>query len=427
MAGGYLGPRLRAEDGDPAERPIPPLSARAFNSGFAQAEPAFNGLACGRDGQIYYVLPSASLAVGAQLYAYDPAGDRIRHLGDLTAAAGEAGRHAVPQGKVHTGLAEFAGRLFFATDLDYHGPGPATGASPPDGYRPFPGGHFLAYTPADGRFQDLGVAVPGEGIVSMALDPGRFRLYALTWPSGCLVWLDIRTGERGNLGPVQEGGERRPAGPRYRTICRSLGVDPRDGSVYLSRADGAILRYQYREDAIVMVDRVALRRDYFGSFDPASPTTMGYNWRQVVWSPRDRAFYGVHGGSGYLFRFDPDGGDIAIGPRLASLPSQRSGRADRFAFGYLGFTLGPDGRTLYYLTGAPTAEFHLVTYDLASQCYADHGAVSLADGERPTDINSIAIGRDDAVYALARVASGGHPRTDLIRIAAGPCLLSAVP
>ncbi len=33
-------------------------------------------------------------------------------------------------------------------------------------------------------------------------------------------------------------------------------------------------------------------------------------------------------------------------------PSRRSGMYDEFSYGYLGFTLGPDGHTLYYLTGA---------------------------------------------------------------------------
>ena len=73
---------------------------------------------------------------------------------------------------------------------------------------------------------------------------------------------------------------------------------------------------------------------------------------------------------------------------------------DKFYYGYLGFTLGPDGRTLYYLTGGPpivngkrlTArnsnqlgatgeeDLHLVTYEIPSGKYRDHGALYFADG-----------------------------------------------
>ena len=78
---------------------------------------------------------------------------------------------------------------------------------------------------------------------------------------------------------------------------------------------------------------------------------MAYNWRQVVWVEAEEAFYGVHGNSGYLFRFDPRAGAIDVLERLTAMPSKRSGMFDQFSYGYLGFTLGPDGETLYYLTG----------------------------------------------------------------------------
>ena len=39
--------------------------------------------------------------------------------------------------------------------------------------------------------------------------------------------------------------------------------------------------------------------------------------------------------------------------RLTSVPSKLTGMGDQFSYGYLGFKLGPDGRTIYYLTGGP--------------------------------------------------------------------------
>jgi hypothetical protein len=108
---------------------------------------------------------------------------------------------------------------------------------------------------------------------------------------------------------------------------------------------------------------------------------------------------------------------------------------DQFSYGYLGFKLGPDGRTIYYLTGGPiyiegkrvmgassTAkgeakgleDLHLVTYDIPSGQYRDNGAVFYPDGQRPLYVNSIAIGDDGTVYTLARITENGKTRTDLI-------------
>jgi len=46
----------------------------------------------------------------------------------------------------------------------------------PEGYKPYPGGHFFSYDLADGRFEDLVTGVPEEGIIAMQLDPTRKRI-----------------------------------------------------------------------------------------------------------------------------------------------------------------------------------------------------------------------------------------------------------
>ena len=125
--------------------------------------------------------------------------------------------------------------------------------------------------------------------------------------------------------------------------------------------------------------------------------------------------------------------------RLTSLPSKLSGMFDQFSYGYLGFTLGPDRRTIYYLTGGPiyidgkrvtgkatTAkgeakgleDLHLVTYDIPTAKYVDQGAIFMKDGQRPLYVNSIAVGKDGTVYTLCRIKSGDHTRTDLISVPA---------
>jgi hypothetical protein len=67
---------------------------------------------------------------------------------------------------------------------------------------------------------------------------------------------------------------------------------------------------------------------------------------------------------------------------------------------------------------------HLITYDISSGKFVDHGAIFFADGQRPAYVNSIAVGKDGTVYALSRITANGKTRTDLMSI---PAALIRVP
>lgn len=414
------------------------LIARAYDSGFDKAHDTYNGMSAASDGRIYYVLCSEEAEVAGQMFVYDPATDRTRHLGDLNEACGEKDLKAVAQGKSHVKFVEREGRLYFATHIGYYSivDGMETVGIPPAGMKPYPGGHLLAYDMASGKFHDLGIAPRAEGILTMNMDARRGRIYGITWPSGCFFRYDLERKEMKDLGAFSEQGEK-GRGPTYRTLCRSIAIDPTDGSAYFTRSTGEILRYDYRSEVVAPVVGDDLKKDYFGQYDITSPGHMAYNWRQVVWYEPDKMIYGVHGNSGYLFRFDPRAVRVEVLDRLTSRPSQRSGMFDQFSYGYLGFELGPDGRTLYYLTGAPIYEngrrvvgknstaageakgledLHLITYDIPTSTYKDHGAVFFENGQRPTWVNSIAVGKDGAVYSIARITANGRTRADLFRI-----------
>ncbi|MBN2270703.1 MAG: hypothetical protein JXN61_08820, partial [Sedimentisphaerales bacterium] len=307
---------------------------------------------------------------------------------------------------------------------------------PPEGYKPYPGGHLLAYDMTTGEFEDLAKAPRGEGILTTNMDTLRGRLYAITWPSGRFLRYDLASKELKDLGKISREGEN-GKGDDYRTLCRAITVDPRDGSAYFTTGDGDILRYRYDSDSIETVKDEDMKKDYFGLYDPTSPGHMAYNWRQVLWCESENAVYGVHGNSGYLFRFDPDVPRVDVIERITSEPSKRCGMYDQFSYGYLGFTLGPDGRTIHYLTGGPvyidgkrvrgksttamgeskgTENLHLITYDISTGKYKDHGPIFYPDGQRPAYVNSIAVGNDGTVYTLARITENGRTRTDLISI-----------
>jgi hypothetical protein len=414
------------------------LIAKVYDSDFAHAHDTYNGMGVGSDGKIYYVLSSEQVGVAAQMRSFDPQTRKIAKLGDLTEASGEKGRNAIAQGKSHVNFVEADGKLYFATHVGYYSivDGMEKMGIPPKGMEPYPGGHLLAFDMKSGTFEDLAIAPEREGIITMNMDTKRRRIYGITWPTGYFFRFDLAKREVKNLGRVAADGEN-GTGKRYETICRSIAVDPNDGSAYFTNSRGEIRRYRYDTDALETVASEDMRKDYFGQYDPHSAGHMGYNWRQTVWHSGTNAIYGVHGNSGYLFRFTPREQRLDVLGRITSEPSQRTGMFDQFSYGYLGFALGPDGDTLYYLTGGPVFEggrrvrgkdstakgeskgqenLHLVTWHIPTATYRDHGPIFFENGDRPAYVNSIAVGKDGAVYALTRVTEKGKTRTDLMAV-----------
>ncbi len=415
------------------------LIAKPYYSGFEKAHDTYNALSAASDGKIYYVLSSESLEEGGKFCVYDPATDQTAIIADLTEACGEKDLKAVPQGKSHVRFFEMNGKLYFSTHVGFYeliDGMDRLPQNPPSGYKKYPGGHFLSYDLATGELEDLALVPHGEGMVSMTMDTERGHCYGITWPTGYFIHYDVNEGKLHDLGLISQKGEAGMPGEDFRTLCRSLLVDPRDGKVYFSTAEGKIYTYHPDNPQIEQLEEADLKRDYFGRYDFTRPGSMGYNWRKIFWYAPEEVAYGVHGNSGYLFKFDPRTQQIELLRRIASEPSQKLGMYDLFSYGYLGFQLGPDKETIYYLTGSPIFEngkwlrgvdsiakgaargeenLHLVTYHIPTGKYTDHGPIFYADGARPTYINSIAVGQDGHIYTLARFEHNGKIIQDLVK------------
>lgn len=419
----------------------PGLKAKAFYSGFPHAHDTYLALSRASDGNIYYILSSEKPDEGGKFYVFEPTTEKTTLLADLTDACDEKGLRALAQGKSHVEFYEADGKLYFGTHVGYYemiGGMEHLPQNAPDGLALYPGGHFLAYDLHTGQMENLGIMPHGEGVLSMAVDVLRKQILALSWPSGYLIHLNLITGEIKNLGLTSHQGEAGKVGADYRVLCRSILNDPATGKFYFSTAEGDIYGYDpQREGSFYRLEDVHLRLDYFGQFDPTQPGSMGYNWRKVIWNDKEGVAYGIHGNSGYLFRFDPERQSLELLERLTSLPSRRSGMFDQFSYGYLGFQFGPDGETIYYLTGGPIYQagkriegekqlakggakglenLHLVTYHIPSGKYTDHGPIFYPDGSIPTYVNSIAIDFQGRVYALARMQTEFGEIQDLIQV-----------
>ncbi|HRP31293.1 MAG TPA: hypothetical protein PKV73_05360 [Agriterribacter sp.] len=416
------------------------FTATTYDSGFSLSHDTYNGIFCASDGKIYYVLCSISKDEGGRMYCFDPASKEITFCGDLTEICGEKGLKAIPQGKSHVTFVESDGKLFFATHIGYYDliDGRDMKGAPPEGYKPYPGGHLLSYDLKEKTFTDYGVAPANEGVLTMNMDTRRGIVYGITWPKGHFFRYNIQQRAMTDFGTISKDGED-GKGDRFRVLCRSIAIDPHDGAAYFSTSEGDIFKCESDAASLVLVGKETLRKDYFGHYDPASPGHMGYNWRQVFWHEPDKLFYGIHGNSGYLFSFDPRSCSVELLQRITSVPSRKTGMFDQFSYGYLGFVLGHDEQTIYYLTGAPIFEngkmvlgkkatgkgeakglehLHCITYNLTTRRYCDHGPVFFKNGQSPLYVNSITIGLDGTVYFLGRITENGTTRTDLISIGA---------
>ena len=410
------------------------LIAKPYNSGFSNAHTTYNAISTGSDGKIYYVLSTTLIDTAAQMYSFDPQTLNIERLADLSEICGEKNMKTVAQGKSHVEFYESKGKLYFGTHLGYYDKSGSGGKEQmsttyKDGYSAYQGAHLISFDMQKKTFEDLGTPVKNEGILTMKMDTLRGLIYGLSWPTGYLFRYNIDGKKVTDLGAFTGKGEDGTVGKDFRVICRSIVLNEDDGTIYLSNAEGLIKELKVGQDSLKTIQGADFKKDYFGTFDVTKSGNMAYNWRQAFWYAPEKVVYGVHGNSGYLFRFDPGTSNVEVLDRLTSLPSKRSGMNDLFGYGYLGFELGPDGHTIYYFTGSPVAQsgsdtslvnkvedLHLITYDISKRKYSDHGLVVFPNGESPRRVQSITIAKDGTVYGLGNITENGKTRADLFSI-----------
>jgi hypothetical protein len=343
-----------------------------------------------RDGKVYAGL--AYHGGDGHLVYYDSKTDRVHDVGNLTELCGESHVKRGPQSKIHAKFGEGRdGRIYFGTHagLWWNYARFATR----EGY---PGAHWMAFDPKNGRVEDFGLGVRNEGINTGAYDPLFNRIYGLTHPRGHFVYYDVATRRSVDKGRVNN----------FESICRTLGIDD-EGNVYGSFGQGQVFRYDPRSDEItelpvqlpIRQKGISLGRDYLKSET---------SWRTVVWDSQTKQFFGVEESATILFSFKPRNNEVHRLGQL-SIPALDDSRSVPYAT--LSLTLGPD-RKLYY--GAAGREFdyggssgpataHLVTWDLASGRREDLGEMLLADGRRVLGTNAADTGPDGTIYMVGAI------------------------
>lgn len=138
--------------------------------------------------------------------------------------------------------------------------------------------HPSGFARSDSNFDSLSVASDGclyYTLCSHHIDT-HARVYRLQ-PGGDPVCL----GDLGEI--VGEAGD----GEQYFCLCRSIAVDPRDGSAYFTNADGGVRRYCYETGAVERM-RTAGGWTKRSTWSPtrwlraAMPTTACCAWRTAA-------------------------------------------------------------------------------------------------------------------------------------------------
>jgi hypothetical protein len=353
---------------------------------------AITSLLAASSGKIY----GATSGETAYLFVYDPAINKVRHLGQIK---GQQGVH-------HSLVQDSRGNLYLGTGLNVLRPLELTRNIPnardsisnalwedvKGPYRSYAGGHLHRYDPAAGDSQvlmpdescpleDLGIPVPNNGIYALAIDPPREVIYGLTYPDGRLFAYRIAEKKFRDLGEVDRGVVFHGPERDWRSLPRALTVDDA-GRVYTSGESGLLICYDPFQDKIVSTG-LKIPGEYY--------PVQAYTGHPVVeYFARDPKGL-LYGGSsdGFLFSFDP------AARKLVNLGKPRVSRRLR------ALTLGRNG-LVYMVAGERFEPCRLFSYDPKGGGFHDLGVIAVDRSPhyswRGYQFDSMTTGADGTVY-----------------------------
>lgn len=406
------------------------IPAEIFNPGYLEGDSNYHCLTAASNGKIYFAVNSHHPDASVRIYRFDTNKDRITLVVDVSEALGLDPKKQIIHGKIHTPLIEHNGYLYFATHTSqYDGNVPMK--NPSDGRAPYEGGHFMRLNLDTEELEDLAhLNLPNEGIITMEVDKVEGTLYGLTWPTGLLISYNLEEGLLQNWGSVHERGEWGHMPNEWDFVCRTLGVDDK-GVIYGSSSTGRVWQFDKTQQRPVNyyknLDLDAVPPIQSSSFEMKPEIHYFWrNWRTITWNPNTDSFWALHGGSSQLFEFSPSKGEIrSIRPMIPN--GIEAGRRNPLRT-QLGFMLGPNNTLFYLAHGLPvnveerkpaTTSVHLLTYQIDTDTFTDHGVVMGSDNRRIYFTESIDIGQDGHLYSLAWVETIGQKKMQEVQAARG--------
>jgi hypothetical protein len=383
-----------------------PLRAIAIDAGFDGADCSYHSITLASDGRIYFSLSGHRIDKNVHFCSYDPKHDKMVFSREINEALkNEDTTKTVPQGKIHSGLMEAGKKLYFSTHIGYY-------KEDRQGRGKYPGFHLMYYDLKTDKLVDMVRGPEGEGMIATSLDAKRLLMYGLTYPSSLLFKYDIKAGKLTQLTNPHAESADFTRSFNSMNITRVLAMDPQ-GHVYGSCLDGSIWRLDEHDNPVI-VPHVNVLQGLAGTVDELG--RLNNNWRAVLWDDKDKCFYGTHMGTQSLFKFDPDKMKIKPLTRFSAQAFRDTGHTylskTKVPLSQLGFAMGPK-HTLYHIVHGRPIEMagrttystvgRLVTYNLDTGEYKDHGPIFCQNDRRLTFVESILLHPSGDIYAVGSV------------------------
>ena len=260
------------------------------------------------NGRIY----GATTGKQSYLFTFDPMTNKVYPLGRIPGARGV--HHCILEGKggivyLGGGLNEIE-LLTLSKDMP-HGRRAIENQLWADikaKYDAYEGGHLYAYDPVEGddgvyfneekaKVKDLGIAVPGNSVYAMTIDPAGEKIYGISYPDAVFFEYDIAAGTFKQYGKWMEmlsypGPER-----SWRGVPRALAVSS-DGKVW-SSGDNGLLHCFDPANSKIVPSMMRVPGEYW--------ETQNYNAFPVVeqlFAEEDGTLFGTSS-DGFVFRAIP--------------------------------------------------------------------------------------------------------------------------
>lgn len=275
---------------------------------------AYTAIHAAPDGRVY--LGTTFYDGFGRFLMLPPGANQFQVITDTAAATGERTPGPYAQAKIHTKpVVAPDGRVYFGTKSGKPAATERWQAS-------YPGGHLLAYDPRSGQVTDLGIPRPRQSFISLAVDPGRGTIYALTDPEMHLIAFDPRSRTFADNGVLS------PSYPPTRYL-----VSLANGDVYHPAGADAFVRFDADAGRIV---RVSLQFTGRGNYEPPYATIASLDGRRI---------YGVGESSGQVYTFTPGERMIAVQLHGAAVVEGASGGPHHYTI-----AAAPDGHVYYTAT-----------------------------------------------------------------------------
>ncbi len=334
-------------------------TAYKIPSQYTNQESGYFSIIEGHNGRIY--IGAAKYGVDAYLIEFDPKTKTMSRAVDVHKVIGSDAKGFAAQAKIHTrnNVGE-SGTIWFGSKQGY----PEKGEKRDD----YLGGYVLSYDPKTGKTEHYGIPKKNHGVISVAPDESRGRVYVSTCSderpiehSNFMV-LDLKTKHYRDLGDTEQ---------MYAFIV----VDDK-GRAYHPVRGGTVMRFEPETDK---AERLKI------TIDGAAPSKVFtrddtiLNWEV---SPDRKTLYAVEMTTNALYAFDLTAtGDTLPGKNLGPLLPGVKGTDCR------SFCVGADGTVWAAVKDMGAAEgetMHLVSYKPGARAPRDHGPVGIANPDFTT-------------------------------------------